>query len=133
MACFIAPTVEAIAVTVAKHHTKKKENSVSANKFVTTSNESKIPFSKKLSWLSSLLWGGSFLLLIEHIWHGEVVPWFPFLTAMSNSEDMFNMLFEIATTGVGMTILCTAVWGIMLAAVHILEKKNLKLVKKVCA
>lgn len=138
MACFLAPTVEAIAVSVIKHHVKKKENNIQVdsneNSVVRNNKTNKIPFSKKLSWLNSLLWGGSFLLLIEHIWHGEVVPWFPFLTAMSNLEDTITMLWEIATAGVGMAVLCTAVWGIMLAVLHIFERKNTsRLVKKICA
>lgn len=138
MACFLAPTVEAIAVSVIKHHIKKKENKIQKvsheSSVVKNTETDKIPFSKKLSWLNSLLWGGSFLLLIEHIWHGEVVPWFPFLTAMGNPEDTITMLCEIATAGVGMAVLCTAVWGIMLAVSHILEnKKSSRLVKKLCA
>ncbi|MGN1433425.1 MAG: hypothetical protein ACI4XI_06965 [Ruminococcus sp.] len=138
MACFLAPAVEAIAVSVIKHRITKKENKIQKaphESSVATNTETyKIPFSKKLSWLNSLLWGGSFLLLIEHIWHGEVVPWFPFLSAMGNPEDTITMLWEIATTGVGMALLCTAVWGIMLAVLHILEnKKSSKLVKKLCA
>ncbi|MGN0503378.1 MAG: hypothetical protein ACI4HN_10665 [Ruminococcus sp.] len=138
MACFLAPAVEAIAVSVVKHHIKKKENKIQVNSnensVVRNNDANKIPFSKKLSWLNSLLWGGSFLLLIEHIWHGEVVPWFPFLSAMGNPEDTITMLQEIATAGVGMAVLCTAVWGIMLAVLHILEnKKSSRLVKKLCA
>lgn len=132
MACFIAPTVEAIAVGIAKHRIKKQEKKYSAVMKIEKSDY-KIPFSKKLNWLSNLLWGGSFLLLIEHIWHGEIVPYFPFLTAMENLADTKAMLFEIGTVGVGMAVLCTAVWGIMLGVVHILEKKKSKLVKKLCA
>lgn len=95
MACFLAPAVEAIAVTIVKKNVKKRETA------------------RKLGWLTNLLWGGVFLLVIEHIWHGEVVPWPPFLTAMNNPEDIAPMLHEIATVGVTMAVLVTVIWGIM--------------------
>lgn len=131
MACFIAPAVEAIAVGIAKRRVKKHEKKYDAV-INTEKVEHKIPFSRKLSWLNSLLLGGSFLLLIEHIWHGEITAYFPFITAMSNLADFKEMLFEIGTVGVGMAILCTAVWGILLGVVHILEKKKSKLIGKLC-
>ena len=56
--------------------------------------EGKIPFSRKLKWLKNMLWGGAALLAYEHVWHGEVVPWFPFLTAAANPEDTAVMLRE---------------------------------------
>lgn len=131
MACFVAPTVMAIAGGIINHRIKKREKTVVTENV--KMNTSKIPFSKKLSWLNTLLLGGSFLLLIEHIWHGEIVAYFPFLTAMESMFETQQMLLEILTVGVGMSVLCTAVWGVMLGIVHILEKKNSKLVKKLCA
>ena len=71
-----------------------------------------------------MLWGGSFLLAIEHIWHGEIVPWAPFLTAMNSTEDTKAMLQEIASVGTSMALLITAVWGVMLAVVHAFETKK---------
>ena len=35
---------------------------------------------KKLHLLSNFLFSGSILLVFEHFWHGEIVPFFPFLT-----------------------------------------------------
>lgn len=61
------------------------------------------------------------MLAFEHVWHGEVVPYFPFLTAMLNKADTFEMLKEIATTGVTMAALVTAAWVGMLGVTHILE------------
>lgn len=130
MACFIAPTVEAIAVTVVNHQLKKKEKEVEklspADSGREVEQSEKIPFSRKLSWLNNLLWGGSFLLLFEHIWHGEIVLYPPFLTAMSNPDDMMTMFKEIATTGVTMALLCTAVWCVMLIAAKRIETKRAK-------
>ena len=84
------------------------------------------PFSKKLNWLSNLLWGGSALLAFEHLWHGEIVPWFPFLTAVNNPSDKAEMLHELSTVGVAMSILVTTIWIGMLVVSHIIEKRALK-------
>lgn len=72
-----------------------------------------------------MLWGGSALLAFEHIWHGEVTPWFPFLTAAGNPEDAMAMLHEMATTGVAMAVLVTAVWAGMVAVSNVIEKRPL--------
>lgn len=115
MACFIAPVAEAVVVTAASKIVKKKEN-----------KNVGIPFSRKLKWLTNMLWGGSALLAFEHLWHGEIVPFFPFLTAMSNPEDMREMLFEVATTGALMSALVTFVWVGMIVAVGYAEKEKAK-------
>ena len=122
MACFTVPAAEAIITTVAEKIIKSKEK----NQTVKKSQEAdsvKIPFSTKLSWLNKMLWGGSALLAFEHVWHGEVVPFFPFLTAVENGE-ISEMLHEMATAGVSMALLVTAVWGIMVGVVSIFEKRG---------
>lgn len=121
MACFIVPAVEAVATTVASKVIK--HNVADVNVEV---SEHKISFSRKLKWLSNLLWGGSALLAFEHIWHGEVVPFFPFLTAMADSATKSEMLYEMATTGVTMALLVTVVWAFMLVAVHFKESSEIK-------
>ncbi|MBP1758910.1 MAG: hypothetical protein H6Q61_1159 [Firmicutes bacterium] len=108
MACFLAPAAGAIAVTIIQKKLKSKEDKT-GQKYPC----SEISWSQKLNWLKTLLWGGVFLLAIEHIWHGEVVPWPPFLTAMNNPADIAPMLGEIATVGVCMAVLVTAAWGAM--------------------
>lgn len=64
------------------------------------------------------------MLLFEHIWHGEIVPWFPFLAAMSNSADMAEMLREMTTTGVAMAFFVTAVWSCMVLVTNAMEKRS---------
>lgn len=103
MACFTVPAGEAVVTTIVKKTMEKKG-------VEHMENDGKIPMTRKLKWLSNLLWGGSALLAFEHVWHGEVQPFFPFLTAMSNPEDTAEMLHEIATVGVSMAVLVTAVW-----------------------
>jgi len=69
-----------------------------------------------------MLWGGSGLLAFEHVWHGEVVPWFPFLTAASDPADAAEMLHEMSTVGVGMALLVTGVWAGMVCVSTLIEK-----------
>lgn len=83
----------------------------------------KIPFTRKLKWLTNLLWGGSLLLAYEHVWHGEVQPFFPFLTAMSDPADTAEMLHEIATVGVSMAVLITAIWVAMCVTADMIVKR----------
>ena len=121
MACFLVSTAEAIVVTAAAKIMKNREMSEESRKLeknaaIETKQEKKLPWSKKLSILASLLWGGAFLLCYEHIWHGEVVPWFPFLTAMSDPGDTAEMLHEMSTIGVTMAVIVTVTWAIMMFA-----------------
>ena len=62
------------------------------------------------------------MLAFEHLWHGEISPFFPFLTAASNPQDTAVML-ELATVGVSMTVAVTAIWGVMLLTAKIKESK----------
>lgn len=122
MACFLVSVAEAAAVTAIKKSEEKKEKKkVEAGEEVVKAGH--IPFSRKLGWLTKMLWGGALLLLIEHIWHGEVVPWFPFLTAMESKEETLEMLKEMATVGFSMAGLVTAVWVVMLLVSASIEKK----------
>ena len=129
MACFTVPAVEAIVVTVVKKVIEKKEKQPEEVSVVldgTPETAYKIPFSRKLKWLTNLLWGGSALLAFEHVWHGEVVPWFPFLTAAADPADAAEMLHEMATVGVSMAVLVTLVWLAMLGVSAVIEKRALK-------
>lgn len=112
MACFLVPAAEAIVATVVEKAVEKKEENQEKEESTIQSKEqvAKVPFSRKLKWLTYLLWGGALLLAFEHVWHGEVVPWFPFLTAMDNPGDMAEMFGEMATVGVTMAVLVTVVW-----------------------
>lgn len=130
MACFLVSTAEAIAVTVAAKIVKNREMSAESLKLqkkaaAATRQEKKLPWSKKLMILAWLLWGGAFLLCYEHIWHGEVVPWFPFLTAMNDPGDTAEMLSEMGSIGVLMAVLVTAAWAIMMfVADRIMERPD---------
>lgn len=123
MACFIVPAAEAIVATVAVHILESKEKK--AEKMCVAENVKYVRtgFSRKVKWLSKLLWGGSSLLAFEHVWHGEVQPWFPFLTAAGTPESA-TMIHEMSTVGVGMAFAVTAAWLGMIAVSHISEKST---------
>ena len=123
MACFVVPAAEAIVTTVVQKVMEKKEKETGKKEARQEENDSRIPFSRKLKWLNNLLWGGSALLAFEHVWHGEVVPWFPFLTAASDPADAAEMLHEMATVGVSMAVLVTLVWLGMVGISAIIEKR----------
>ena len=110
MACFLVPTTEAIVTTVIK---KVADKNGSDNIFI-----------KKMGWLNNMLWGGSALLAFEHVWHGEVTPFFPFLTAASNAEDAAEMIHEMSTSGVAMAILVTLAWVVMVLVAQAVSKKK---------
>ena len=117
MACFLVPAAEAVVTTVLSRtlNSKADKQGIEAH-----------PVISKMKWLNSMLWGGSALLAFEHLWHGEIVPWFPFLTAAGNPEDMAGVLHEMCTVGVTMAVLVTAVWGGMVFITSIAEKKASK-------
>jgi hypothetical protein len=102
MACFLVPTAEAIVAAVVTRRAGGRPAPAPGA----------IPLRTKLTWLTTLLWGGAILLALEHIWHGEVTWRFPFLTAVKEGETA-TLLQELGTVGLGMAVLVTAAWGVM--------------------
>jgi hypothetical protein len=92
MACFIIPMSLAI---------------------VTSAIRKKIPAAYHINWLIMLLGGGVVALTLEHIAHQEIVPYPPFLTAMSSPSDFAVMLHEMATIGSAMAIACVVIWIVL--------------------
>ena len=97
MACFLVPMALAIVTTALQKAAGKLAEKI------------------KLWFLNAMLWGGVILLALEHVWHGEVVPWPPFLTAMANPADIPVMLHEMATIGTTMSAVSVATWACFLA------------------
>ncbi|KYH38472.1 MAG: hypothetical protein AYL28_003620 [Candidatus Bathyarchaeota archaeon B23] len=104
MACFLVPLVLAAILTILQRATGRAAERL------------------QLGLLNTLLWGGVILLMFEHIWHGEVVPWPPFLTAMANPADIPAMLQEMAVIGSAMLIAVTSTWGVVLTLSRRLPK-----------
>ena len=133
MACFLAPAAEAVVTTVLQKKIDKKEQEaahVSVEHIETAQcvqesvkKQHKISWSRKLKWLNTMLWGGSALLCVEHIWHGEIVPWPPFLTAMQTPSEIVPMLKEIALYGTTMAAVITGVWFVMTLVAEKLAEK----------
>jgi hypothetical protein len=116
MACFIVPMVLAILVTVLQGTARNLSEKL------------------KLSLLNALLWGGVILLAIEHIWHGEITPWPPFLTAMATPADIPIMLHEMATVGTAMSAAVVLTWATTLTITRLMlkttELKGMEQLKK---
>ena len=108
MACVSVPLATAVAA--------------SATKNLIPESIKKSPFVAKAHWFIKMMLGGSFLLAIEHIYHGEIIFSAPFLTAVKDGE-VEAMLSEMATRGVAMTVLVTAVYVAMVAVSTALEKR----------
>ncbi|MCM8789689.1 MAG: hypothetical protein NC916_01520 [Candidatus Omnitrophica bacterium] len=97
MACFLVPTAAVM---------------------VTTAVRKKIPEQLHINWLNSMLWGGVVMLAVEHIAHGEVVLYPPFLTA-----SLSEVLPEMVKVGVPMTLVIFLLWGIMVAVSTRMNKR----------
>lgn len=130
MACFLVSAAEAIVVAGVSKVVEMNEKKPAELNVILGDNEIQkvhvTPFSTKLRWLSKLQFGGSALLAFEHVWHGEIVPYFPFLTAMNDPSEATVMFEEMATVGVGMAIATTVVWVGMVAVSTAIEKKAAK-------
>jgi len=77
---------------------------------VTTALRKRFPENLRISWLNALLWGAVLMLAVEHLAHGEVVPYPPFLT-----KGISEVLPEMLQVGFPMTLSMVGVWGGMLA------------------
>lgn len=134
MACFVVPVVEAVVVSAVYAAVRVKENKYTlahADNSERFETENKRMFSKKLAWLMKLLFGGSFLLAFEHLWHGEIVPWAPFLTAAADPGDRAQMLHEMSTVGIMMAVSVTALWAAMVIISYFVERRNVEAVQKI--
>uniref|UniRef100_A0A7C4NM70 Uncharacterized protein n=1 Tax=Staphylothermus marinus TaxID=2280 RepID=A0A7C4NM70_STAMA len=92
MACFITPLALGLSIALIKRFFKNMAERV------------------KLTILEITLLGGSAILAVEHIWRGEVVPYPPFLTAMSNPADIPVMINEMTIVGGLMSLASTTPW-----------------------
>jgi len=111
MACFLVPAAEAVVTTVVQKVVEHKEKGAVRDGEQPEEHGGK--WSQRLRWLNTMLWGGCLLLALEHIWHGEVVPWPPFLTAMETPGEVGPMLHEMAVYGITMAVVVPVVWGLI--------------------
>ena len=90
--CFFVPLTQAIATTIYRVCTKQTDSFVGRN----------------LKTLELMLWGGSIMLLIDHIVNGELFAW---------------DLRELVTIGIPMSVVVTAVWAV---GCYLKERKTVK-------
>lgn len=83
MSCFLVPLAQAAATTICRKALGKSNGTV---------------WKAQLPSLEKMLWGGSLVLIVDHIAHGELF--------------VFN-LKELLTVGVPMSAVVTLVWVIM--------------------
>ncbi len=95
VACFITPLVVGVVLAVIKRIWKGAER-------------------VKLDLLVYMMLGGALILMVEHVWHGEIAPWPPFLTAMKSPENIPILVNEILRVGGSMTLAVTGVWLLLL-------------------
>ena len=114
MACFSAPLAAAIATGIVRRGMAAKN----------VEQPGTISWATKLGWLEKLSFGGCALLAFEHIWHGEIIFQFPFLTGVRDGNTA-EVLREIATVGGAMTALILAVWiGMLIVSSAIVKRKT---------
>ncbi|MCX8173734.1 MAG: hypothetical protein N3F63_03890 [Thermoplasmata archaeon] len=95
MACFLVPTAVGFIVLLIAVFGRTRFSAI---------------WRTRIAGLNLMLWGGSLMLAVEHYAHQEIVPYFPFLT-----RGMDEVLPELVTVGVPMTLVIFAAWGIMVA------------------
>ena len=101
MSCFVVPLVQAIATTAYRRHSagyrKNPDSSV---------------FKRHLPALEKMLWGGTLMLVVDHVINGELTWRFPFFTALGLEGGGAVMLREMLTVGVPMALVLTAAWAV---------------------
>ena len=90
--CFFVPLTQAVATTIYRLCTKQTDTFVGRN----------------LKTLELMLWGGTLMLLVDHLVNGELFAW---------------NLRELLTIGVPMSVVVTAVWAILC---YVKERKAVK-------
>ncbi len=104
VACFITPLIIGVVLTIIRKLWRDAE------KF-------------RLDILLYLMLGGALVLTAEHVWHGEVVPWPPFLTAMQSPEDISVIIGEVTRVGGTMVLAVTGAWLLLLGFTRRLQVK----------
>ena len=60
--------------------------------------------------LEKMLWGGTVMLIVDHIINGELTWRFPFFTALGPEGGTAVFWRELLTVGVPMALVLTLVW-----------------------
>ena len=100
MSCFIVPLTQAIVTSTIR---KSNENNHRSDRSI---------LSRHLPALEKMLWGGSVMLIVDHVINGELTWRFPFFTALEQAGGGAVMLREMLTVGLPMSLAITAIWAV---------------------
>ena len=103
MSCFVVPLAQAVVTSAIRTSAIRKSNEKN-------NRSDHSAFARHLPALEKMLWGGSVMLVVDHIINGELTWRFPFFTALENAGGGAVMLREMLTVGVPMSLVLTAVW-----------------------
>lgn len=92
--------VQAAATTIYRRHNR---NSIAS--------EQSDLFKRNVPSLEKMLWGGTVMLIVDHIINGELSWSFPFFTALNETGGVSVFLNELLTVGVPMSLAITAFWA----------------------
>lgn len=109
MACFIVPLAQAVATTLYRRNLERKNSLAPVGERVPDLSGRK---GASLQRLELMLWGGSAMLIVDHIISGELMPVFPFFSALLVEGGALTMLREMLTVGVPMSLLVTGIWAL---------------------
>ena len=101
MCCFLVPLAQAVATSACRKGIERSGRGLDGS-----------PFRRHLPSLEKMLWGGSVMLIVDHIINGELTWRFPFFTALDQVGGGAVMLRELLTVGLPMSVVLTAVWAV---------------------
>ena len=94
MCCFLVPMAQAVATSIIRKSVGGKPTFTG----------------RHIASLEKMLWGGTVMLIVDHIINGELTWRFPFFTALGETGGTEVFLRELLTVGVPMSVALTLVW-----------------------
>ena len=98
MACFLIPMSLGIITTLLARFFPKRWN---------------------INWLNAILWGAVMMLMVEHVAHGEIIPYPPFLTS-----GILEIMPEMLSVGIPMAVFSASLWASMVAVNELMIRKT---------
>ena len=100
MCCFLVPMAQAVATTIYRKSIESHNTGSGTAAFVKS----------KVKDLEKMLWGGTSMLIVDHIINGELIWPFPFFTALTEVDGTAVFLKELLTVGLPMSLALTFCW-----------------------